>query len=133
MKFIIKVDKILSYQAGIYKNGYKTFTKTKFKQYQKEIKYQLPSKYDFDKNSISIDILMIFKLPKTISKKEKEKRIKGVFATNNIDLDNASKGIIDVIAEKYNFNDKNIYNLNITKIWNQYEDIRQDIIKIDIK
>lgn len=129
--FEIEVESIRSYQAGVYKNGRGTFVKPAFKKYQNELLYQLPNiKIDVDA-PIRLEIILLFAIPNTW-KQTKKKNNAGKFATNNKDLDNMTKGIIDVIAGKCGFNDKNIADLHITKKWRKIGETNDKIaVKIE--
>lgn len=118
MNFVLKVDKIFSYQTLVYKNGTNTYKKPAYKKYEKEIYYQLKKIKDFDfttKYDLSIEIIF----------KAKNKNIG--------DLDNITKPILDIISKYYNFDDRNIVELKLKKEFNnnlQKEEINLSFKKV---
>lgn len=94
----IKVNKIRSYQTLVYKNGKNTFQKKEYKDYQKEIMYQLKLPQINDLRELKVSILFNCK-----------NKIVG-------DLDNITKPILDILQFNGNIkNDKQITELNLKK------------------
>lgn len=130
--FKIKVDKILSYQNGIKKGRY-SYTTPKYKSFQQQIYLQTPM-LNLDKKSPKmVNLEVFFKIPVNTSKKEKELKY-GAFCDKKIDVDNLAKGIIDVIFNKNQIDDKKIVKLTITKKYiTDRMDEKSEYIYIDIK
>ena len=86
------------------------FKTEKYKNYEKELFYLLPTIEISKKNKISIEIIF------------------GVSSKNN-DIDNPIKPFVDILSKKYQFNDKMIYHLEAQK-----EDVKkgQEFIKFKI-
>ena len=113
LKKIIKVEKIRSYQTLVYKNGNKTFTKKEYKEYQKEIRYQLAGLPRIN-DSRELEVTIHFKC---------KNKIVG-------DLDNITKPILDILQLNGNIqNDKQIIKLNLSKSFNH----KKNEIEIEIK
>lgn len=113
MKKIIEVSKIRSYQTLVYKNGKNTFPKKEYKEYQKEIIYQLIG-------TPKIDDLRELQIDLTFN------------CTNRVvgDLDNITKPILDILQKNGNIkNDKQITVLNLKKVFGS----EKNIIGIEIK
>jgi Holliday junction resolvase RusA-like endonuclease len=113
LKKIIKVDKIRSYQTLVYKNGTKTFTKKEYKEYQKEIRYQLAGLPRINDNR-ELEVTIHFKC---------KNKVVG-------DLDNITKPILDILQLNGNIrNDKQIIKLNLSKEFG----FKDNSIEIEIK
>ena len=112
MKEII-VDKIRSYQTLVFKNGYRSFQKKEYKDYQKEIIYQLAGLTKIEDNR-ELEITINFKC---------KNKIVG-------DLDNITKPILDILQMNGNIkNDKQVVKLNLTKTFGH----KENSIEIEIK
>lgn len=114
MQVKVLVDKIRSYQTLVYKNGQYTYSKKAYTDYKKQITNQLVGssfKIENDKYAISLELEF-----------ECTNRVVG-------DLDNISKPIIDILQNHYNFNDKYITELKLSKKFG-YD---HNKIKINIK
>jgi len=87
----------------------KRFKTPQYKSYEKELLFTLPPlSIHGDNLSLSIEYGVSSKLA---------------------DIDNPTKPILDILQKKYNFDDKNIYQLNLTKI---LVPKGQEYIKIEI-
>lgn len=99
LKKTIKVDKIRSYQTLTYKNGRNSFRTKEYKEYIKEIRYQLIG------------------LPKITDLRDL--KVKLTFNCKNKvvgDIDNITKPIMDILQMNGNIkNDKQIVELNLKK------------------
>lgn len=74
----------------------KRFKTPKYKWYEKELMLKLPPiKIDF-KGDLRIDITF-------------------GFSSSLADIDNPLKPVLDVLQKKYNFNDRQVYELNVKK------------------
>lgn len=108
----VKVDKIRSYQTLTYKNGFRSFQKQEYKDYQKEIIYQLAGLPKIA-DSRDLEISITFKC---------KNKIVG-------DLDNITKPILDILQLNGNIkNDKQIVKLNLEKSFGH--DSNSIVIKI---
>lgn len=76
-------------------NGQRTRSKL-YTQYAKDIAFLLPKPKGNIPEMIRIEIFF-------------------GFSTKGADIDNCCKGILDLISKKYNFNDNQIYELNLRK------------------
>lgn len=110
---IIEVDKIRSYQTLVYKNGRNSYQKKEYKEYQKEIRYQLIGMAQIDDlRELQIDLTFNC-INKTVG-----------------DLDNITKPILDILQLNGNIkNDKQITVLNLKKKYGS----EKNIIEIEIK
>lgn len=71
-------------------------TSPTYKSFKNEIQFLLPNDIVVDYNNIKIDVIVYFK-------------------NSRSDIDNPLKSFIDSLQEKYAFNDKDIYEINIKK------------------
>lgn len=125
---IVKVEKIRTYQTLVYKNGIRTFPKKEYHLYNEEITNQLKKDVIINEEKpIKLEIGFNFIKPKSWSKKKKEE-VKEY--TTFPDLDNAAKAVIDILSKFYNFNDKNINDLKLTK---KYTDLGNNYIVIKLE
>lgn len=135
---IVKVKEILSHQSGINnrviyshekKRGFvKPYPTKKYKAYQKEILSQFKGEIDIEENeAVKIELLFSFKKPKSWSKKVREET---KYHLTKIDVDNMAKGVMDLMAEFYNFNDKQVVELKVNKEYNE-EDYNYIAIKLE--
>lgn len=99
MKKEIKVDKIRSYQTLTYKNGRNSFRTKAYKEYIKEIRYQL----------IGLPIITDLRDLKANITFHCKNKVVG-------DIDNITKPILDILQMNGNIkNDKQIVELNLKK------------------
>lgn len=103
LKFIIKWDRICSYQAGLRASKWGHHFTAKYTKYRNEGLEQLKDIPKLDENGLySVNIDCFFKYPKNISKK-KQKEIQAtdgvIWASKYIDRDNIIKGVNDLIEE----------------------------------
>ncbi len=131
-RFKIKVDRVLSYQAGIvHKHRGVGFTK-KYIDFQEEVRSQIPDDIFIPEDKpLIFNITINFHIPKSYSKKKKE-ACRGQYCMKNIDLDNINKGIQDIVSRKLGFDDKHIVILRGQKKYNLDIEEEKDIITIDI-
>ena len=109
----IEVDKIRSYQTLTFKNGRNSYQTKEYKEYQKEIIYQLIGLPKID-DLRDLKILITFKC---------KNKIVG-------DLDNITKPILDILQLNNNIkNDKQINELNLKKEYG----FERNIIEIEIE
>ena len=73
----------------------KRFKTPKYKKYERDLLFMLPT-LKIENTSIKIDIQL------------------GV-SSKNADIDNPIKPLLDILQKKYGFNDRNIYELRVTK------------------
>lgn len=110
---IIEVDKIRSYQSLTYKNGRYSYQTKEYKEYQKEIIYQLIGLKKITENKTLIVNIHFRCKNKTVG-----------------DLDNITKPILDILQLNQNIqNDRQIVELNLKKSFN-YD---KNTIEIEIK
>lgn len=65
----------------------------------------------------SYEIEMFFKLPKiTVGSEKLSIKIVVGYSNKLADIDNFQKPFIDILQKKYNFNDKQIYELHVYKV-----------------
>lgn len=107
----IKVNKIYSYQTLVYKNGSKTFRRTKYIDYMREIGLQARSLGTF---TGAVKVIIHFK---------NKTKVLG-------DIDNITKPILDTLQE-YGIidNDKNIHALCISKTFGS----KENTIEIEVE
>lgn len=112
MKKTIEVRKILSYQTLIYKNGKNSFKKKEYREYEKEIRWQLIG-------MPKITDLRDLKINITFNCKNK---VVG-------DLDNICKPVLDILQLNGNIkNDKQIVELSLKKSFGY----KENTIEIEI-
>ena len=73
----------------------KRFKTKQYKQYEKELLLVLPD-FEIPEGKLKMDITF-------------------ALSSKNADIDNPIKCFVDILQKKYNFNDRNIYKMNITK------------------
>lgn len=104
------------------------YTPGKTKVFEQICKLAYGNKHFFKDENISIKILFKFEVPKSYSKKKKEKALEGILRPHKADIDNYIKSVLDGLNKVAYKDDRVIYSIYAEKI---FADRSETIVEID--
>jgi Holliday junction resolvase RusA-like endonuclease len=100
-------------------NGKHAYTPQKTRDYESYVKQCFMAKYgnvEPLKGNVKADIIAVYKIPKSTSKKNRELMLKGeIRPTKKPDADNVAKGVLDSINGLAYIDDKQVVELSVRK------------------
>lgn len=88
------------------------------------------NKHYFDGKQLRVSILFKFKIPKSYSKKDRDKALRGEIRPSKKDLDNCIKAVLDGLNGKAWKDDRYIHELSAKKIFSDKSEIAVEIEEI---
>lgn len=116
VKFSIQGPAVAKQRPRLSKNGI-VRTPSKTKVFEQICKLSYGNRYYFENADISIKILFKFEVPKSYSKKNKEKALNGVLRPHKADIDNYIKSVLDGLNKVAYEDDRAICSISATKIF----------------
>lgn len=127
VRFKIPGPVVAKQRPRLSKNG-AVYTPNKTKIFEQICKLAYGNRYFFEDENISIKILFKFEVPKSYSKKNKEKALKGVIRPHKADIDNYIKSVLDGLNKVAYEDDRAIYSVQAEKI---FTDKSETIVEIE--
>ena len=88
------------------------------------------NRHYFEGNNLRVSILFKFKMPKSYSKKDKDKALKGEIRPSKKDLDNCIKSVLDGLNNKAWRDDRYIHEIIASKVFADKSEIVVEIEEI---
>ena len=127
VKFSIPGPPIAKQRPRLGKGGH-VYTPTRTKVYEEICRLSYRNLYYFENEYISIKILFKFEVPKSYSKKDKQKALEGKIRPSRADIDNYIKSVLDGLNKIAYKDDRVICSIYAEKI---YADKAETIVEIE--
>lgn len=114
-------------------NGVRTYTTKETENYEAYIRMSYLNEVGREmlKGAIAAEIVGVFPIPKSTSKKKRQQMIDGeIHHTKKIDCDNLAKTILDALNGVAYDDDKQVCQLNVSKIYGEEPEVRVKLTEI---